>query len=205
MDIKSIFENCDYEHQFLVNESANSKIELRMELTQLVSLQSRKSKRDELVKTIASELSKFKWLISGAVSIQFYWYLSHNDRHESDKSADLDNLTKPILDSLVGEDALLIDDCQIKELHIEWISKNESVKTSLLRIWIDFNNDFSLSKSKLFFVQYHNAMCTAFDTDFTELKNILGMKIALSMKIKGRRLNSKFLKVDFISANLFSV
>jgi Holliday junction resolvase RusA-like endonuclease len=191
MTINSICENCDYENQFLINESANSKIELRLELTHLVSLQSRKLKRDELVKSISQELSKFKWQISGAVSIQFYWYLSHYDRHESDKSADLNNLTKPILDALVGEDSLLIDDSQVKELYIEWISKNEDLETSLLRIWIEFNNDFSLKKETLFFVQYYNAMCAAFDTSPADQKNMLGIAVVLWMKRKARRLHSQ--------------
>jgi Holliday junction resolvase RusA-like endonuclease len=192
MTINSICENCDYENQFLINESANSRIELRLEITHLVSLQSRKLKRVELVKSISQELSKFKWQISGSVSIQFYWYLSHYDRHETDKGADLDNLTKPILDALVGEDALLIDDSQVKELYIEWISKNEDLETSLLRIWIDFNNDFSLRKDHIFFVQYHNAMCAVFDSDITDSKNIIGIMVVLWMKRKSRKLSGRF-------------
>lgn len=192
MIIKTTCTNCDYENQFLTKEWADSKIELSVELTELVSRQSRKSKRDALVKTIAEELSKFKWLISGAVSIEFYWYLSHYDRHETDTSADLDNLTKPISDSLIGENAILIDDCQIRELYIEWISKNEAFESSHLNIWINFNNDYSLIKNKLFFVQYHNAMCAAFDTDFSVTKNIFGMKMVLWTKKKWRRIAAQF-------------
>lgn len=110
MKIDSIFENCSYENSFLIEEYADSKIELRIEIDELVSLQSKVSKKKALAQLIKDEVKKIKWLITGPLAIEFHWYLSHHERHETDRSADLDNLNKPVLDSLTGEEGIMVDD-----------------------------------------------------------------------------------------------
>jgi hypothetical protein len=182
MKVTSVFENCDYENPFLINESGDSKIELKIELTELVSVQSRKLKKDELLNVIRAELLKYKWIITGQVAIELHWFLSQYQRHETDKSSDMDNITKPMLDSLIGENGIIIDDSQIKGLYTQWHAKNESFKNLFLRIWISFTNDFALTKDQLFFVQYHNAMCSAFDLKRDEIKNLLAVKLIISSK-----------------------
>lgn len=197
MKITSIFENCDYEHPFLINESADSKIELKIELTELTSVQSRKQKKDELLTAIREELLKYKWIIAGQVSIELHWFLSHYQRHETDSSGDMDNITKPMLDSLVGENGIIIDDSQIKAIYTQWHAKNEFLKGSFLRIRISFTNDFSMVRDQLFFVQYHNAMCTAFDIRRDEIKNLLAIKFIIHNKLRSRKLGNKFSLLAF--------
>lgn len=196
MKIESRFENCSYSAPYLVNESGDGKVELEIELETIVSLQSPKAQKDTLTNSIRQELSKYEWLISGLVSIELHWYLSHQDRHETDKGSDLDNMTKPIIDALVGETGLLVDDSQIKSLYVDWISKNQSKRTSLLVIWINFINDFSLNKRQLFFVQYHKAICSMFDVDLNDLKNLIAVKLIIWTKIKSRRLSGAFFGTD---------
>ncbi|NOS94394.1 MAG: RusA family crossover junction endodeoxyribonuclease [Cyclobacteriaceae bacterium] len=187
MKITSIFENCDYERPFLINESGDSKIELRIELSQLTSVQSRKQRREEMLADIRAELLKYKWIISGLVSVELHWFLSHYQRHETDKSADIDNITKPMLDSLVGENGIIIDDSQIKSIYTQWHAKNQALEGEFLRIWISFSNDFSLLRGQLFFVQYHKAMCTAFDLKRDEIKNLLAIKFIIRNKLRSRK------------------
>ncbi|WP_223480602.1 MULTISPECIES: RusA family crossover junction endodeoxyribonuclease [unclassified Pseudomonas] len=106
-----------------------------------MSTQSRLERKQELTQIIQSELSRFKWLISGGVQIEFAWYLSSIKRQETDKAGDIDNITKPILDALTGPDGILIDDSQIGSVQTFWMSRNEQLSYNVLRLNIQFSSE----------------------------------------------------------------
>jgi Holliday junction resolvase RusA-like endonuclease len=167
-------ENCDYNKYYLIEESVDSNIYINLRFERIVSIQSKKIHKEQLYSLIQDELSKFKWIICGDVNIDLTWYLSAVQRQETDKIGDMDNITKPILDSLIGINGVLIDDSQIGALYTYWLSRNELSECNSLEIKISFCNDYCLDKHNLIFVQYSNAICLTVNVDFTDQEQLFG-------------------------------
>lgn len=179
-------ENCDLNHWYLIEESANSEVVLKLEIDQIVSVQSRNEKKNEICKAIHDELSKFSWIVAGSVNVEFVSYLHGVERQETDKVGDIDNITKPILDSLTGANGILIDDSQIGSLHTFWQSRNESIAFNVLYIRISINNDTCLKKTNLYFIQYAGAICLPINIDFNDPLSILAALVTLKARKKHR-------------------
>ena len=186
MKIQVETENCDYENRYLINQSADSTILLTIELQRIVSVQSKKIAKINIIKLIQSELKKFKWIISGSVLVDFIWYLNSVERQETDKIGDLDNITKPIQDSLIGVNGVLIDDSQIGGLYTYWITRNQLLVDNILKIKIRFNNDYSIWKKNLKFIQYDGAICMPLNVDLADIKSLYTAKLIIDAKINIR-------------------
>lgn len=193
MKISIQTDNCDYETHYLIEESAYSIIYINLAFEKIVSVQSRKTSKDQICELIQRELSKFKWIIAGCVNIDFTWYLNAVKRQETDKIGDIDNITKPILDSLSGPNGILIDDSQIGALYTYWLSRNELIEDNLLEIKISFNNDDCLDKLNLIFIQYANAMCLAVNVELTNHKQLLGALLIIKVR-QGQRSAAKVMR-----------
>ncbi|MFU1519952.1 RusA family crossover junction endodeoxyribonuclease [Vreelandella alkaliphila] len=178
-------DNCSFDKHCLIEESASAEITIELEFERIVSMQSKAQRQRDLILLIHNELKNFQWVISDSVTIEITWYLNTVERQETDKVGDLDNITKPLLDSLTGENGVLIDDAQIGSIHTYWLSRNELKADNVVRIKISFNNDYCFNKSDLIFIQYEGAVCTPMNVDFTSHKSIFG---ALSV-IKARKLH----------------
>lgn len=178
-------DNCSFDKHYLIEESASAEITIELEFERIVSMQSKAQRQRDLISLIHDELKKFQWVISDSVTIEITWYLNVVERQETDKVGDLDNITKPLLDSLTGENGVLIDDAQIGSIHTYWLSRNELKADNFVRIKMSFNNDYCFNKSGLIFIQYEGALCTPINVDFNSHKSIFG---ALSV-IKARKLH----------------
>jgi Holliday junction resolvase RusA-like endonuclease len=178
-------DNCSFNEHYLIEESATAEITIELEFERIVSMQSKTQRQRDLISLIHSELKKFQWVISDSVTIEITWYLNAVERQETDKVGDLDNITKPLLDSLTGENGVLIDDAQIGSIHTYWLSKNELRADNVVRIKLSFNNDFCFNKSDLIFIQYEGAVCTPMNVNFNSHKSMFG---ALSV-IRARKLH----------------
>jgi Holliday junction resolvase RusA-like endonuclease len=187
MNIKIETENCNFDNHYLVEEFADSKIVLYIEMNRVVSIQSKKHVREQIKRLIQKELSKFKWIISGGVVVEFGWYLKAVEKQETDKIGDIDNISKPIQDVLTGAQGIIIDDAQIGGLYSFWMSRNEMIAENILRIEIRFNNDETLEKKNLKFVQYDNAICMPLNFDGKDLNELFACKIILNVKKKRRK------------------
>jgi Holliday junction resolvase RusA-like endonuclease len=186
MKISTRTENCSYDTQYLIEESADSTIHISVTFEKIVSVQSKQDKQKQISNLIQGELSKFKWIISGNVNIDFIWYLDAVERQETDKVGDIDNITKPVLDSLTGPNGVLIDDAQIKALYTYWMWRNELVEDNLLEISISFNNDHCLEKSNLIFIKYTNAICLPVNVERTNHKQLLGALLLVKCRQRQR-------------------
>jgi Holliday junction resolvase RusA-like endonuclease len=180
-------ENCDITRWYIIEESACSKVNLEIEIDKIVSVQSRNNIKQELRTAIQNELSKFEWLVAGSVNIEFLWFLNGVERQETDKVGDIDNITKPIIDALIGEKGILIDDSQIGSLHAFWQSRNEQTLFNKILLKISIDNDYCLYKENLYFIQYEGPMCMVINIDFKDVCSIFGAVIAL----KARQINRK--------------
>lgn len=174
MEIKITTDNCAVDKHFLINELASAKVIVELEFEKIVSMQSQKKRQKELINIIHQELGKFQWVISDSVNIELVWYLNAIERQETDKVGDLDNITKPILDALTGENGILMDDSQIGSIHTFWMSRNELKHDNYLRIEISFSNDYCFDKSDLIFIQYEGAVCLPLNVDFNSEISMLG-------------------------------
>lgn len=197
-------ENCDSKHWYLIEESANSEVVLRLEIDQIVSVQSRNEKKNEICAAIHDELSKFSWIVAGSVNVEFVWYLHGVERQETDKVGDIDNITKPVLDALTGAKGILIDDSQIGSLHTFWQSRNESIAFNVLNIRISINNDTCLEKNNLYFIQYAGAVCLPINIDFDDPRSILAALVIVKSR-KRHRAAAKRIKALGGNADRFFV
>lgn len=191
MNIKIETINCNYNNNYLIEASTDSKIIINIEMEKIASLQSKKLVREQIKQLIQNELLKFKWIICGSVLVDFIWYLSAVERQETDKIGDIDNISKPIQDALIGEQGILIDDSQIGEFYSFWISKNEMIADNILRIEINFNNDETLKRDNLKFIQYDNAICMPLNIETSNMNNLFNNKIILHVKKKRRTLSKR--------------
>src|ERR1700761_4816231 len=160
MTINTTFDNCDFESAGLAVGGEESAVNLRVTFpAHIPTVQSKAVVKQQLIDLLHTEMAKFTWISFGPVWLELTWFINATDRQESDAIGDLDNITKPILDSLTGMQGILVDDTQIKSIYTRWLAKNSATKESILKISIRFINNDVLKKEKLHFVQYHTAMC----------------------------------------------
>lgn len=196
--------NCDQDNHYLIEELATASVTLELQFDEIVSVQSRTSRKRDLVDAIHAELSKFNWLISGNVQIELAWYLHGVDRQETDKVGDIDNITKPIRDALTGPNGILIDDAQKGSVHTFWMTRNEQLYYSVLKLEVQFSNDDCLDKHNLIFIRYWDAMCVALNVDFADLRSVLGGCIIVQARKRHRR-TARLLRLLGASADRFFV
>lgn len=192
VDISISTQNCDINNSHIIEESADSVIEIKLQFDKIVSAQSKKLIKDELCQKIQNELSKFNWICTGNINLQLMWYLDDIKRQETDSIGDLDNISKPILDSLIGYEGVLIDDSQISSLDISWISKNPVAPKNCLRLFIYFNNDYVIKKDNLIFIQYSDAICLPVNVNFNNPKDIISALILVYSRLEYRATANSF-------------
>lgn len=118
-----------------------------------VSFQAVAAKKTEVVAPLKAAVAPCSYLLSGDVKIEIQWWISARDRYESDNSADVDNIVKPILDSLCGPDGILIDDCQVQELVCYWSGGYENPHQQQVRIEVRYDPEEWVYKDGLVFLQ----------------------------------------------------
>lgn len=177
MKVSITNKNCDFKAPYLIDILPESCVELIFEFDRIVSVQSRKSVQDSLTHLIASELKQFEWLILGKVQIEIHWFLNAVEKQETDKVGDLDNITKPLLDTLTGIDGLLVDDSQINSIHSTWASKNGMIKDSLVKLTINFNNENTISKSNLYFLQISPVIYIPLNFDLNDKNEVENIRL----------------------------
>ena len=108
------------------------------------------------------------------------------EKQETDKIGDIDNISKPIQDALIGPNGIIIDDAQIGGLYTSWLSRNEMIVDNILRIDIRFNNDNVLIKKNLKFIQYNAAICMPINIDASDVKSLFAAKLIIHARNKIR-------------------
>lgn len=78
------------------------------------SPQSRERWKDRLAATAREQLEGWEWLVQSRLSVQILHFA------DSDATADIDNIVKPILDALKG--VIFQDDIQVDDLHVRRIT-----------------------------------------------------------------------------------
>lgn len=196
-------ENCNFENPFIIEECMDS--QLRFEISfenHIPTAQSKEKVKQQLLSTLSRTLQQFKWIIFGPVWVELEWYIDSADRQETDAVGDLDNITKPLLDTFCGIEGLMIDDSQIKSLDTRWFAKNGQQPHSFVKMNVRYLNEEVFFKEKLWLIQYNNAMCFPIDLDPTITSDLKKIKIFAKAKRAKRTSASTFksigLNLDFV-------
>lgn len=95
--------------------------EVQIKLTAVpVSVQAKKDRRDAISAELKAVTTGIPILFSGDVGVTVELWRSEQEHYESDRSADIDNVIKPILDGLAGPDGVMIDDNQVQHVQCYW-------------------------------------------------------------------------------------
>lgn len=119
----------------------------------LPSMQSRADARAMFDQRMAEQLARFRYILTGDLSIDVEWYGDWGERYDTGRSKDVDNVIKPLIDSLCGPDRIIIDDNQIHSVRISWIGD----AAPGIKIGFSFpGNDFFLPKGALALVHLYD-------------------------------------------------
>jgi len=130
-----------------------------------VSLQSSASAKNNFIQAVRAECSKYTFLISVDVQVEVTWYVHEQQRYETDRSPDVDNILKPLLDGLSGPEGLLIDDNQVQSIYcswIDWTNRDEAVE---VRIKF-FHDEGWVPRGHFRFIQFDKGLCYPIATYF---------------------------------------
>jgi Holliday junction resolvase RusA-like endonuclease len=101
--------------------------EIQIRLTAVpVSVQAKKERRDAISAELRAVIADIPILFSGDVGVTIQLWRLEQEHYESDRSADIDNVIKPILDGLAGPDGVMIDDNQVQHVQCYWIQHLEA-------------------------------------------------------------------------------
>jgi Holliday junction resolvase RusA-like endonuclease len=122
-----------------------------------VSQQAKSEAKSEFKCAVQAFTKTAQYLLAGDVQLSVEWLVSEQARYETDRSPDVDNILKPLIDSLVGPDGLVIDDNQIQSVSCSWIDWHREEEQ--IRVELRFLPDEWLQKQGLVFVQFENGLC----------------------------------------------
>lgn len=127
------------------------------------------------------------FLFSGDVQLTVEWLVSEQRRYETDRTPDVDNILKPLIDALVGPDGLLIDDNQIQSVVCSWVDWNHDDER--ISVEIRYLEDEWLPKDAVLFVQFEGGLClpiprTAPKTFQTQLLDLYVRALDIRTKAK---------------------
>ncbi|MBC1223836.1 RusA family crossover junction endodeoxyribonuclease, partial [Nostoc sp. UCD120] len=123
-----------------------------------VSLQASRRRKEVLISEIRKITDNWNFLLVGDVQIDIEWLIHEQKRYESDSSADVDNIVKPILDAISGPKGILVNDCQVQAISCRWIDWDSEEQQITVRIQM-FSNDEWLLKQGLVFVHMGKGLC----------------------------------------------
>lgn len=77
-------------------------------------------RKAEFAKVVNEAVAKYGFLIVDDLRLIIDLALHEKAKYESDRKADIDNILKPLIDSLTGPAGLLVDDTMIQSVYCGW-------------------------------------------------------------------------------------
>ncbi len=165
-----------------------------------VSLQSSSVKREFVKAQIKETTKNINYLLSGDVKVEIQWLLHEQQRYESAKAPDIDNIIKPILDGLSGPDGILIDDCQVQTVGSHWIDWTK--EEHRINIYIKYIADDYVMKQGLIFVNMGQNLYMPFHTTTSTEGNKLILEHLTKMTVLKNQILEK--TGDYYQAKMFN-
>ena len=113
-----------------------------------VSLRSNRAYKDVIEESIKVQTRVIPWVCTEDIGIVIEWKINDRERYENPGTPDIDNILKPILDSLCGPEGVLVDDCQVVSLSV-----------TCLGGWVHGSNSFDLKLTLPNEGMYENNAC----------------------------------------------
>jgi Holliday junction resolvase RusA-like endonuclease len=109
------------------------------------------------------------YIIINTCFIEIDYYCQYYKRYKNHGSYDIDNIIKPILDSLNGNNGLIIDDCLFDRVDINWIDKSgdDEIKIKI------YSSDLLYIKKEELIIYKNNNWCFPFSNEKLDNTNIL--------------------------------
>jgi Holliday junction resolvase RusA-like endonuclease len=142
-------------------EEAHGDIHIAVERAP-VSSQASGPARAAFVECIRELTGRCPFVITSDVTVDIQWFVSEEERYESDAAADVDNIIKPVLDALSGPRGLIVNDCQVQAVTAYWVGAVELGQQLSVRLHSPFG-DFRFPKATLQFAQLGRALCFPLD------------------------------------------
>lgn len=122
-----------------------------------VSLQSRSARKEWFKEQLSEAIREHTdRIFLGDVQIDIDWYISQRDRYTSNRVADIDNIVKPILDSLHGSNGIMVDDGQVQAVDVRWMDPVRPGLTLTIEVRALSNEDWFPPREGLYFVEFDN-------------------------------------------------
>lgn len=125
--------------------------------------------KDLIKQCLQAQTSEFPLLITDDVQVEIEWKINDRNRYESPGTPDSDNIIKPILDSLIGYNGILLDDCQVDDVRSYcmggWVSGHNRFD---IKIYLPSRSGLpvhSVKKSGLKIVHLGRALCIPIDVE----------------------------------------
>jgi len=122
-----------------------------------VRFKASRTRKDLLTSLIRANTSKKQYLLTGEVKVDVEWMIHEQDRHESPRSPDIDNILKPILDALQGPNGIMVNDSQVQEISCRWV--DWTLRKQRLNMRIRHFEDEWIEKEGLIFVRMTPTLC----------------------------------------------
>jgi Holliday junction resolvase RusA-like endonuclease len=164
--------NLNWEQMFINNEII---IKTNIEP---VSLQSKPKTKNKFKKKMHNIFVQSPYIITNTCFISIEYYCNYYKRYKNHDSLDIDNIVKPILDSL---DGLIIDDYLFDRVDINWIDKNDNNE---LVIKVYYPSGLVYGKKEDLLIFKNNNWCFPFfGANNNEIKGIIKKYFATWNKI----------------------
>jgi Holliday junction resolvase RusA-like endonuclease len=100
-----------------------------------VSIQNKQENKDKLKHKFHQITKTSPYILTDTCFIDIDYFCNYYKRYKNHGSYDIDNIIKPILDSLNGMEGLIIDDYLFDRVSVNWIDKNDDEDVLQLRIF----------------------------------------------------------------------
>ena len=121
-----------------------------------VSTQNKNGVKQVFKSDVHKTTSQCEYIITSTCWIAIDFYCQHVKRMKNPGVYDMDNIIKPILDSLVGLNGVLVDDVIVDRVAVNWI---DTLDDDYLEINIQYPELLYSKKSDLVFIKSKSGWC----------------------------------------------
>lgn len=154
------------------------------------SVQSSRRKKDKFAAVVREAASKYPFLIVDDVRLTIEWVMNEQSRYESDRKADIDNIIKPLFDSLCGPDGLLVDDTLIQSYYCGWLDHtldNDVLHVRIASVTSESISEVSMDRDSLIFVEVNENLFFPLDDSLSgEIRRVMLEAIVARFPMRDR-------------------
>ena len=142
-------------YSFLEQDFKSNEISFRANIKP-VSMQNKNENKLRFKKELLRITSNSSFIITNTCWVAIDYYCKLIDRFKNPGVYDIDNIVKPILDSIVGKDGVLVDDVIVDRVIVNWIDK---VGEDHIEISLSYPDLLYVNKSDLVLFKSKSGWC----------------------------------------------